>query len=316
MSNNSNLEEVLLLCEVLGVYYSPENKIQIEKLTGTSNSLVQFLGLKEILNELPPGKSLHQHRSVLDQAIFELLSKPFVKVFPFLFGVLNRIRIQKTKSWNSKPGRAEILEELNELAQNYLVSAFVTPEMFPEASFEMKIDLFANFNSVLTHKKQARSRMTIKRLQMIKSTLQINQKAVTFLNLISMISNQILLIDLFSQCKDQIPNFAEVLLAVLMVELQFSSLYDGKADRIIGILMNVLQLPEVKAQFLLEIAFCCSLESGKALEFGCVLGALCSLSLVYNQDLSDLQDIKIRIEDRLMGLKSKSGYFNFIKVIF
>lgn len=314
MSNIANLEEELLLCEVLGVFYSLENKNQLAKLIGASKPLIAFPQLADILKELPKGDNLAQHRSLLDQAVFGILSLPNTPAFKFLFALIGRVRANIGKSWNAKPTRMAILQELNELGQNYLVSVFVTPEMFPDAIFDMDLDLFPNFKEVMARKRNTRSSITIRRLQLVNSTVDINQRGASFLNLISLISSPTLVFDLFNECLRDVHNFAEIILAILMVELQFSSLHDTRAERLIGILTQVLTIVPVKTQFLIEMALCSAAENGRVMEFGCVLGALCSLSLVHREDFSDLKEIRGRVEDRMMKVKSQGAYNNLIKV--
>jgi hypothetical protein len=211
--SNPVMDEILLVCEVLEVFVDFETQEVLKKIVPSISRFQPFPAIKNILNSIKesnPGKQglISENISVLDEIILSRLQSPGLNIYETIFGILNRVSNCSSKSWNQTPSRSKILNEIKEISENYLTTAFTIPEMFSEGIVELRASGFESFSEVLERKKKINSKQLMQRLQSENYTKDLAQKAVDFLKLASRIDSIPICNELFKVCCESNENFS------------------------------------------------------------------------------------------------------------
>lgn len=204
------MEEHLLVCEVFEVFFDLETKETLKKMVPTISRFQPFPSLKSIFNSCSKSNSklLSENLSILDQALYERLSIPKLNIYETIFGILNNVNQALSKMWNQTTNRSKILNEIKEISENYLTTAFTMPDMFPEGVISLQTTGFENFADVLARKKTINSKELLLKLQSENYTKETAEKAIDFLRLISKIDSPQICKNLFDSCCESNQNFS------------------------------------------------------------------------------------------------------------
>ena len=202
--SNQVIEEQLLVCEVLEVFFDLQTKEMLSKMLPHAGRFGPLPSIKAILGTGP----LSQNLSLLDQALFERLSAPGLPIYDTLFGIIMRANMCLQKTWNQTPARSLILKEMIEISENYLTTAFTMPDMFPDGVLALPSGNFQAMREVLENKRQIRSKQLMFKLRTESYTREAIQVALDFLKILGQINSASIVRNLFDSCCESHRNFA------------------------------------------------------------------------------------------------------------
>lgn len=100
------------------------------------------------------------------------------------------------------------------------------------------------------------------------------------------------------------------------MELTILDVQDPKLEEIFGIIHKLIRCSEFKQKLLVELVVSGASENGKIMEFDCLIGLLISISILANDDMSNISKIILKVVDKVKACKTKNGYNKTVGVRF
>lgn len=284
-------DELIMVCEAFKVYFKDDSLKLLRKLNIDTSSFMQIESLAEDVEA--PGFRFSQHVSLIESILVERLNEKNLDIFDYLSHAYYKLINEGSKAWAlSSPEIQTFINETIEIVRNYISLAITTPELFDNAIFDLKTNIYSTVPSV---------------------NFEGFEKVKRFMQLSSLVADLSIIDTIIENLNNDGIKVCHLMSYLIAQELKRHMIYNPELDDIINLCKLYLQNKTFK-RYIIDNCRTNNLSKGIEVETNTFLGVLLTKNLIPQTKDPKLAEFETRVFDKLMSCRTQNAYNKTMEV--